>query len=135
MSQGGDPVVQQLDQQRAHTRREITQFQADGVITKEQAAKMIEAEAPVVESKFRLLPGVDWVLATWSSFGPTVAEFGGMSPAVVDLSAVAAPARDLWMRRHRVRGEDRDLLERFFRVLDRESYAIKREQLAEALSG
>jgi hypothetical protein len=134
-TQGGEKLVEQLNQKRAFTRREIEAARKEGVITEDQAAEMMSREAPVEGAGFFLLPGVDWVLSSWLASGSTVIEFGGLSPAVADISGLLYPARAMWLRDEGATREECGLMHRLFRLLDREAYRIKRQQLAEALDG
>lgn len=106
------------------------------MITDDQAAEMIEREQPAGQSSEPfLLPGVPYVLRLWFNMGPTVIEFGGLSPALADISGLMYPARSMWLKDQRATPDERTLIERFFRLLDREAYAIKQARLAEALDG
>jgi hypothetical protein len=133
---GGDEHVERLNRQRAYTRRQVEKARSEDWITDEQAAEMIEREQHLgTSSEPFLLPGVQFVISCWLSLGSTVAEFGGMAPAVVDLSGMMYPARSMWLRDERATPEEKVLMHRFFRLLDSEFYSLKAKQLAKALSG
>ena len=106
------------------------------MISEEQAEEMKSREQPAGSTAVPfLMPGVGFILRSWLSLGSTVIEFGGLSPAVADISGLMYPARSMWLKDERATREERSLMHRFFRLLDREAYQIKREQLEEALSG